>query len=75
MVENGFSRKDARGTARAVLPNCVETKIVVTGNMRAWRDMLRKRLSPHAEVEIRTLAVEILRQLKDLNPDVFADFE
>src|SRR5215217_1885347 len=32
-------RKMAREAARAVLPNSTETKIVVTGNARAWRTM------------------------------------
>src|SRR5205823_5552384 len=32
-------RKMAREAARAVLPNATETKIVVTGNARAWRTM------------------------------------
>ncbi|MGH8879334.1 MAG: FAD-dependent thymidylate synthase, partial [Stackebrandtia sp.] len=30
-------RKQARQAARAVLPNATETRIVVTGNYRAWR--------------------------------------
>ena len=33
-------RKMAREAARGVLPNSTETKIVVTGNVRAWRTML-----------------------------------
>src|SRR5688572_2493919 len=32
-------RKMAREAARGVLPNSTETKIVVTGNARAWRTM------------------------------------
>lgn len=49
-------RKWARQTARSVLPNCTETKIFVTGNLRAWRHFLELRTSRHAEVEIRRLA-------------------
>src|SRR3712207_6516217 len=30
-------RKQARQAARAVLPNATETRLVVTGNYRAWR--------------------------------------
>ena len=33
-------RKMAREAARSVLPNATETKIVVSGNVRAWRTML-----------------------------------
>lgn len=71
----GISRKAARGAARCVLPSMVETVIVVSGNMRAWREMLLKRLSPAADVEIRELAVEILRQLKEIAPNTFQDLK
>src|ERR1700760_2942907 len=68
-------RKQARQAARAVLPNATETRIVVTGNYRAWRHFIAMRASEHADVEIRRLAIECLRQLIDLAPQVFADFE
>lgn len=53
--------KDARGAARSVMPNATETRIVVTGNMRSWREWLQKRGGKGAEIEIRTLAVEVFR--------------
>ena len=56
-------RKQARQAARAVLPNATETRIVVTGNYRAWRHFIAMRASEHADVEIRRLAIECLRQL------------
>ncbi|WP_368665029.1 FAD-dependent thymidylate synthase [Micromonospora sp. RV43] len=68
-------RKQARQAARAVLPNATETRIVVTGNYRAWRHFVTMRATEHADVEIRVLAVECLRQLKGVAPNVFADFE
>jgi thymidylate synthase (FAD) len=68
-------RKQARQAARAVLPNATETRIVVTGNYRAWRHFIAMRASEHADVEIRRLAIECLRQLADVAPAVFADFE
>ena len=68
-------RKQARQAARAVLPNATETRIVVTGNYRAWRHFIAVRASEHADVEIRRLAVECLRQLTDLAPAAFGDFE
>jgi thymidylate synthase (FAD) len=67
-------RKQARQAARSVLPNATETRIVVTGNYRAWRHFIAMRASEHADVEIRELAVECLRQLKAVAPNVFADF-
>jgi thymidylate synthase (FAD) len=68
-------RKQARQAARAVLPNATETRIVVTGNYRAWRHFIAMRASEHADIEIRQLANECLRQLIDLAPAVFSDFE
>lgn len=70
----GLKRKQAREAARAVMPNMTETRIVVTGNMRAWRDMLFKRYSVHADAEIREFAAEVLRQLKLIAPGQFQDF-
>jgi thymidylate synthase (FAD) len=67
-------RKQARQAARAVLPNATETRIVVTGNYRAWRHFIAMRASEHADVEIRALAVACLRELQRVAPNVFADF-
>src|SRR5919112_839258 len=67
-------RKMAREAARGVLPNSTETKIVVTGNARAWRTMLELRSSEGAELEIRRLAVATLRLLQREAPGFFSDF-
>lgn len=75
-VENRVHRrKMAREAARGVLPNSTETKIVVTGNARAWRTMLELRASEGAEQEIRRLAVTLLRLLQAEAPAFFSDFE
>jgi len=66
-------KKRARQAARSVLPNCAETKIVVTGNARAWRHFCEMRGSPTADVEIRRLAVACLRQLQGEAPHLFGD--
>ena len=68
-------RKWARQAARSILPNACETKIFVTGNSRAWRHFLELRGSPHADTEIRLLAVEIARLLKQESPNIFHDIE
>jgi thymidylate synthase (FAD) len=67
-------RKLARQAARSVLPNATETRIVVTGNYRAWRHFIAMRATEHADIEIRELAIECLRQLTRVAPNVFADF-
>jgi thymidylate synthase (FAD) len=68
-------RKMAREAARSVLPNATEVKIVVSGNVRAWRTMLELRLGEGAELEIRRMAVGVLRMLQAEAPALFADFE
>ncbi|HEV7709276.1 MAG TPA: FAD-dependent thymidylate synthase [Asanoa sp.] len=67
-------RKQARQAARAVLPNAAETRIVVTGNYRAWRHFIALRATEAADVEIREVAIECLRQLQRVAPNIFADF-
>jgi thymidylate synthase (FAD) len=68
-------RKMAREAARGVLPNSTETKIVVTGNVRAWRTMLELRAGEGAEMEIRRMAVAVIRVLQKEAPAFFSDFE
>jgi thymidylate synthase (FAD) len=68
-------RKMAREAARAVLPNSTETKILATGNARAWRTMLELRASEGAELEIRRCAIAILRILQQEAAGFFSDFE
>ena len=67
-------RKMAREAARAVLPNATETKIVVTANARAWRTMLELRSSEGAEMEIRRMAVTVLRLMQHEALGFFSDF-
>jgi len=74
-VQNAtLRRKQSRQAARAVLPNATETRIVVTGNYRAWRHFIAMRASEHADVEIRELAIACLRELLAVAGNVFADF-
>jgi thymidylate synthase (FAD) len=68
-------KKRSRQAARSVLPNCAETKIVVTGNARAWRHFTEMRGTPSADVEIRRLAVMVLRALQGEAPHIFGDME
>ena len=78
LAEQGMStlrHKQARQAARAVLPNATETRIVVTGNYRAWRHFIAMRASEQADVEIRRLAIACLRELVAVAPQVFSDFE
>jgi thymidylate synthase (FAD) len=68
-------RKQARQAARSLLPEAGETRLVVSGNYRAWRHFVAVRASEHADAAMRQLAVAFLRQLAGLAPNAFADFE
>jgi thymidylate synthase (FAD) len=73
LIGAGLTRKQAREAARAVLPNATETRFVVSGNMRAWRDVIAKRNSEHADAEIRAFAGRVLEHLKIVAPNTFQD--
>ncbi len=66
--------KAARQAARSILPNATETRIVVTGNYRAWRHFINLRATEHADVEIRAGAIAALSELVAVAPNVFADY-
>lgn len=69
------ANKRAREAARAVLPNMTPTNIVVTGNHVAWRHFLDMRGSEHADAEIRELAIKVYRELVELEPNIYDDYE
>lgn len=69
----GYTQKQAREAARCVLPNATETKIVVTGNMRTWRELIQKRTGPGVDKEFQLVAAELLNQLKTIAPATFQD--
>lgn len=75
ILDKTHRRKVAREAARSILPNAVETKLVVTGNIRAWRDVLALRGSPHADREIRRLAVELLKKFQSISKVLFSGME
>jgi thymidylate synthase (FAD) len=72
--EKTLRRKMARQAARSVLPNATETKIFVTGNARALRHFIELRGSEHAEVEIRKVAVAMLKIMQQESPSMFGDY-
>lgn len=67
----GINNEDAR----FVLPNAVESQIVVTANFREWRHIILLRGSANAQWEIRLVSIEILKKLKSYAPSVFHDLE
>lgn len=73
LVETGHTRKQAREAARWMLPGNLETKFVVTANYRAWRDVIKKRYSVHADAEIREFAGRVLQIARNCAPHTMQD--
>ena len=71
---NEPTRKGVNQEARGVLPNWTETSIVVTGNLRAWRNFIEQRGAAGADPEIRQLAGKVLTELQVLAPHAFSDY-
>jgi thymidylate synthase (FAD) len=67
-------RRQARQAARSLLPAALESRIVVTGNYRAWRHFIAMRASEHADVEMRAVAIACLRELQKIAGNAFDDF-
>lgn len=66
-------KKWARQAARSVLPNCCETKIMMTGNIRAWRGVILQRASRFADDEIRRLFNVVYNFFAAEAPNAFQD--
>lgn len=65
------AEKMAFEDARSVLPNACDTKIVMTMNVRSLYNFFNLRCCSRAQWEIRALAVEMLRQVKQIAPSLF----
>jgi thymidylate synthase ThyX len=61
--------------ARYVLPNAVESQLVVSANLREWRHIIELRCRHASQWEIRQVCGEILRLLKKSVPTAFEDLE
>ena len=76
-AEEGYMALLERGAtpeeARTLLPHCTKTEVVMTTNLRHWREVLRQRTHKKAHPQMRELAVPLLAELKTLIPVVFDD--
>jgi thymidylate synthase (FAD) len=69
LIESGVPKEDAR----FLLPNAVAAKIVVTMNFRELRHFIQLRTAKGAQWEIRALAKQMLKILKEKAPNAFDD--
>jgi thymidylate synthase (FAD) len=67
MVEAGIPAEDAR----YVLPNAVETKVVMTANARSLMNFFEIRLCSRAQWEIRELAGKMRDAVLPIAPNIF----
>jgi thymidylate synthase (FAD) len=67
------AEKMALEDARFVLPNAAQTKMIVTMNARSLINFFHHRCCSRAQWEIRALADEMLRLVKQAAPTLFAD--
>lgn len=74
-VDGGMAEKPAEKLAiedaRFVLPNACETKIVMTFNARSLVNMFHHRCCERAQWEIRAMADEMLKLVKEVAPTLF----
>lgn len=64
-------KKQRNEAARALLPNAVETRMVVTGNLRAWHEVIQRRTQPDADAEMQEVMRLAAKQLHTVSPIIF----
>ena len=67
-----MAEKKANEDARFVLPNSCDTKIIMTMNVRSLHNFFALRCCRRAQWEIRELAVEMLKLVREAAPLLFA---
>jgi thymidylate synthase (FAD) len=70
---HGLNSERANEDARFLLPQAVETKIIVTMNVRELLHFFSERLCSRAQWEIRELAKRMLEECKKVLPAIFEE--
>ena len=72
LIQSGRSPQEAR----AVLPTCLKTEVVMTANLREWRHFFKLRaleLTGKAHPQMVEVALPLLKELQGKIPVVFDD--
>lgn len=69
----GVTGKKAKEAARSILPNSTSVSMVVSGNFRAWLEVLTRRTQPDVDAEFQQVARGILVHLNGVCPEVFGE--
>lgn len=59
--------------ARALLPTCLKSEIVMSTNYREWRHVLKLRTAQDAHPQIRALLIPLAEELAEVCPCVWED--
>ena len=71
LLDKGLKPQEARG----VLPIDLKTEIVITTNLRHWREILKQRTSLAAHPSMRELMIPLLQDFKKKIPLIFDKLE
>lgn len=63
-VDKATARKQARGAARGYLGNALSSEMIYSAPVSGWKHMMKMRLSPAADAEIRGVYVPVFNALR-----------
>jgi thymidylate synthase ThyX len=69
------ARKQARGAARGLLGNALNTELIFSASLSQWKWMLQLRAAAAADAEIRVVFNEVYEILSERFPDHFQGYE
>ncbi len=69
LIEEGWTPQEAR----SVLPNALKTEIVVTSNLRHWREIFSQRVAKNAHPQMREVMQPLLTDMQASIPIIFDD--
>ena len=69
ILELGASPQEAR----SILPNSLKTELVMTANIREWRNFFKLRTEQAAHPQMREVTVPLLKELQSKIPILFDD--
>lgn len=69
LIQNGATPQEAR----SILPNSLKTEIVMTMNLREWRNFFKLRTTAASHPQMREITIPLLKKFQELIPVIFDD--